>query len=69
MRKKKEILEKTIQCAKDEELTKKEIEEMVVKIEIHFIKEAVNVKHANILILEKLKVVSEEKLILEGRLE
>ena len=54
---------------KDKESRKEEMEQMALKSETDFIKEAINIKCANVLLLEELKVENEEKSILEERLE
>ena len=67
--KKNEILEKTIKRMKGEESKKEETEKIVLKIELDFIKEAVDIKHTNALLLKEVEMVDTEKSILQEKLE
>ena len=56
LKKKNNMLEKTVECMKNDKKRKEEMEELKLKIEEDFVKEVVEFKYINILLTDQLEI-------------
>ena len=63
------MLEKTVECMKNEKKRKEDIKELKLKTEEDFIKEVVEFKYANVLLTDQLEIASKENEILKKTLQ
>ena len=69
LRKKNNILEKIVKCIKNIKKRKEETDELKLKTEEDFVKEVVEIKYANILLTDQLKIADREKKILKETIQ
>ena len=63
------MLEKTVECMKNDKKRKEEMEELKLKTEEDFIKEVVEIKYINVLLTDQLKIAYKENEILKEILQ
>ena len=63
------MLEKTVECMKNDKKRKEDIKELKLKTEEDFVKEVVEFKYANVLLTDQLEIASKENEMLKKTLQ
>ena len=69
LKKKNNMLEKIVECMKNDKKRKEETKEFKLKIEEDFVKEVVEFKYTNVLLIDQLEIVYKENEILKEMLK